>query len=144
MAKTKERKLAEELFATSTRTQKEIAEMVGVSENTLTKWVAEGGWEKLRAARLSTPAAVIDNMVEIHLLRTQQILAEMRAGTTNKYGDELLKMSQAIEKMKAKLSVGTYIQVLTELMAGVPATDRDFRRRMSEYQSAFLTSKAAD
>lgn len=140
--KEKERKLALELYVSTTKTQKEIAAMVGVSENTLTKWVRDGGWEDLRTAKQSTVAEVTRNMVEIHRQRTEQILEEIRAGSTTRYGDELLKMAQAIEKMAGEMSLSHYLQVLEEFMASIPTNDGAFRRKMAEYQAAFLTKKA--
>jgi transposase len=141
--KEKERQLARELYTQTSKNQKDIAALVGVSENTLTKWAKEDHWEQLRAARMSTPAELVNNMVEIHHLRTQQILVEIRSGSQHKFGDELLKMAQAIEKTQGKTHVAHYLQVLSELMAFIPSSDTSFRQKMAEYQSRFLTEKAA-
>lgn len=56
LKKEQEKEYAKMLFLSQNQTQKEIAERVGVTEKTLTKWIAEGGWEKLKKSLLVTKA----------------------------------------------------------------------------------------
>ena len=140
--KDKERTLAMELYLTGLHTQKEIAGMVGVAERTVGIWVEGGNWEKMRAARLSTPAQVIANLIEIQKARTEQILAAIRDGSTERYGDEMLKMSKAIEQLQNDISLGTIIQVLQEFMSFVGGKDHKFRGQLAGYQNDFLNLKA--
>ena len=140
--KDKERTLAQELYLTGKHTQKEIAEMVEVSEKTLCIWVEGGHWEKMRAARHSTTSQVVANIIELQKARTEQMLEAVRGGGTDKYGDELLKMAKAIEQLQNSIGLGTYIQVLQEFMGFVGGKDHKFRAQMAEYQSEFLNQKA--
>ncbi len=140
--KDKERILAQELYLTGHHTQKEIAAMVGVTEKTIGVWAEGGHWEKMRAARHSTPSQVVGNLIEIHKARTEQILEAIRGGSTDKFGDEMLKMAQAIEKLQGSTSLSTYIQVLQEFMGFIGNKDHKFRAQLAEYQSAFLNQKA--
>ena len=140
--KDKEREVAKELYLQGSKTQKEIAQLVGVTEKTVGNWVEAGQWELLRAGRMSTPRQVITNMVEIHKQRTEQILAELAAGGTNKYGDELLKMSMAIEKLQGHTSLTTYIGVLSDFMGYIPLNETGLRAQLALYQSKFLNDKA--
>lgn len=43
--------------------QKSIAEKVGVSAQTVTKWVAEGGWEQARAAANITRPELVNKIL---------------------------------------------------------------------------------
>lgn len=140
--KDKERTLAQELYLTGKHTQKEIAEFVGVTEKTIGIWVEGGNWEKMRAARHSTPAQVVGNLIEIHKARTEQILEAVRNGSTDKFGDEMLKMAQAIEKLQGATSLSTYIGVMQEFMGFVGNKDHKFRAQLADYQGAFLNHKA--
>lgn len=140
--KVREQKLAQELYLLTSKTQKEIAEDVGVAVQTVCGWVDAGKWETLRAGRLSTPSAVVANLLEIQKVRTEQMLEEMRNGGTNKFGDELLKISMVIEKLQGQTSLATYIQVFQELMGFVRGEDHQFRAKLADYQSTFLTLKA--
>jgi len=143
LRKDKEQILAKELYLAGTKTQKEIAEMVGVTEKTLSNWVDAGNWETIRAARMSTVAEVATNVIAIQKARTAEILASIQAGgDTNKYGDELLKMAMALEKLQGHTTLTTYIQVLQEFMGFVGGKDHKFRAQLAEMQSAFLNQKA--
>ena len=140
--KDKERTLAQELYLTGQHSQKEIADMVGVTEKTVGVWAEGGHWEKMRAARHSTPAQVVGNLIEIHKARTEQILEDVRTGSKDKFGDEMLKMAQAIEKLQGATSLSTYIGVLQEFMGFVGTKDHKFRGQLADLQSQFLNHKA--
>jgi transposase len=144
MANTKdrERTLAQALYLSGQYTQKQIASMVDVTEKTIGVWVEGGHWEKLRAAGQSTISQVVSNLIEIHLARTEQILTEVRGGSKDKFGDELLKMSKAIEELQSGISLSTIIQVLQEFMGFVGDKDHKFRAQLAGYQNEFLNKKA--
>lgn len=53
------KEVAKLLYLTGEHTQKLISEKVDVAEKTMSKWVNEGEWEKLRQAKLITKENVI-------------------------------------------------------------------------------------
>ena len=116
--------------------------MVEVAEKTIGIWVEGGHWEKLRAAGQSTVSQVVGNLIEIQKARTEQILTEVRAGSKDKFGDEMLKMAKAIEQLQGDISLSTTIQVLQDFMGFVGSKDHKFRGQLAEYQSAVLNHKA--
>lgn len=142
--KDKERELAKALFIETGKTQKEIAAMVAVTEKTMSAWVEAGKWDVLRSGRVSTTTQAVANMQAMLQLRSEEILTDMRGGAATKYGDELLKISMAIEKLKGATSITTYIQVCQEFMGFVGSQDHKFRAQLAEYQSAFLNYKAGN
>lgn len=64
LKKAQEREYAKTLFLTGNYTQKEIAEKVGVQENTVKKWKDEEGWEKLKKSLLVTKMAQLANLYD--------------------------------------------------------------------------------
>lgn len=140
--KDKERTLAQALYQSGQYTQKQIAGMVDVTEKTIGIWVEGGHWEKLRAAGQSTVSQVVSNLIEIQKARTEQILDEVRGGSKDKFGDEMLKMAKAIEQLQGDISLSTIIQVLQDFMGFVGSKDHAFRGKLAEYQSQFLNLKA--
>lgn len=140
--KDKERTLAQELFMTGKHTQDEIAKMVGVTPKTIGVWAEGGRWPDMRAALLSTPSQVAANLREAQKLRSQQIVDAIRAGGTDKYGDEMLKMAKAIEQILNATSLSTYIEVMQDFMGWVGSKDHKFRGQLADYQSAYLNHKA--
>ena len=57
LRKKQEQEFAKSLFLSQNLTQKEIAERVGVTEKTLSKWIEKEGWDKLKKSALVTKAA---------------------------------------------------------------------------------------
>ncbi len=144
MANTKksERVLAQALYLSGKYNQKEIAGMVEVAEKTVGIWVEGGHWEKLRAAGQATISQVVSNLIDIQKARTEQILDEVRGGSKDKFGDEMLKMAKAIEQLQGDISLSTIIQVLQDFMGFVGNKDHTFRGKLADYQSQFLNHKA--
>lgn len=91
--------------------QKNIAEKVGVSAQTLGKWVEQNDWAKKRAAQnITRPELVnkllltIDKLIEqVHNSEDPSLIAGL--------GDKLSKLSTTIEKLDKKASVVDAIEV---------------------------------
>lgn len=141
-SKTQERNLAQALYLTGLYTQKQIAEMVNVAEKTICIWVEGGHWEKMRAAKLSTTDQAVSNMIAIQNARSAQILEAINGGSTDKYGDEMLKMAKAIQELQGSISLSTYIEVLQDFMGFIGNKDHKFRGQLASYQSEYLNKKA--
>jgi hypothetical protein len=65
MAKEKEKRIARILFVEQNKEAKTISDLIGVSEQTLSKWVNLGNWREERNARLANPSVRIDNIRQI-------------------------------------------------------------------------------
>lgn len=66
LKKTEQKEYAKFLFTEKNITQKEIAERVGITEKTLTKWINENDeeWKKLKKSLMTTKAAQITSFYE--------------------------------------------------------------------------------
>ena len=88
-----------------------IAQKVGVSKQTINRWVADGEWEKRRAAQSITRPELVNK-----LLRTIDSLLEDAAKGDDPallagLGDKLSKLSIVIEKLDKKANVVDAIEV---------------------------------
>lgn len=91
--------------------QKVIAEKVGVSAQTITKWVNVGGWVEQRAAQNITRPELVNK-----LLRTVDKMIETVNGSddpdaANGLGDKLAKFAATIEKLDKHTSIVDVIEV---------------------------------
>lgn len=90
--------------------QKIIAEKVGISAVTISKWTNEGGWQQRAAANITRPELVnkllhtIDKMIE-------QVNASDNPEAAASLGDKLAKLSTTIERLDKKASVVDVIEV---------------------------------
>lgn len=105
---TEEQKEFARVLYMSGEQQNVIAEKVGISNQTISKWVAEGGWDKRRAAQtISRPEMVnkilqsIDKLIENSL--------EDPAAEIN--GNQLAKLAAALEKLDKKANVVDAIEI---------------------------------
>jgi len=90
--------------------QKVIAEKVGVSAQTVTRWVTEGGWDKRRAAQAVTRPELVNK-----ILRSIDTLIENALAVEGEInGDQLAKLAAALDKLDKKANVVDAIEVFMD------------------------------
>lgn len=139
-AKKTEQKLAFIYFVDKGMDQKDIAEMLGVSKNTVSRWAVEEGWENLRTAKMTGPDALINSLRELQKELVEDRLRMQREGASSKekHGatDEMSKVTKAIEaSMRDKgISLRTYIAAMEMLQADMLANDQELFHKLVAYQ----------
>lgn len=98
-----ERELAKFYFFNG-ESQKNIAEKIGVSAQTVNRWAKEDNWESLRAAKTITRTEIVRNML-------QQLNDRIVDGTLT--ADEAAKMAKAIKSLDGETNIITVIEVFT-------------------------------
>ena len=84
--------------------QKSIAEKVGVSAQTITKWVSDGNWEQARAAANNK----ILNSINVLL---EDLATNPSPEKTAASADKLVKFAATVERLDKKTSVVDVIEV---------------------------------
>lgn len=119
--------------------QKNIADKIGVSAVTVSKWVKEGRWDTTRAARTITRRELVVKML-------QQINDKLESGEWT--ADEMAKATSAIEKLDKQTNVVTIIEVfsaynnwLVARMALDPELTPELIKIMNRYQAIFIGEK---
>lgn len=93
--------------------QAEIADRVGVSRVTISKWCVADGWRETRAAKnITRPELVNKLLVTIDNLITQ-VNESKDPSLIGGLGDKLAKLSAVIEKLDKKANVVDAIDVFT-------------------------------
>lgn len=93
--------------------QAEIADRVGVSRVTISKWCVADGWKETRAAKnITRPELVNKLLVTIDNLITQ-VNESKDPSLIGGLGDRLAKLSAVIEKLDKKANVVDAIDVFT-------------------------------
>ena len=117
-------------------TQKEIADKIGVSRNTISAWIKEGGWDSFRAAKTITRKELVYKMLE-------QINEKLE--TKDWTADEIVKAASAIEKLDKQTNVVTVIEVFTAYntwLVGRMQVDKELTpelvKVMNRYQDLFI------
>ena len=122
MAKEREQKLARLLYVEQGKSAKEISTLVGVSEQTLTKWVHANGWREQRNAIISNPSIREDNIKNLinelseQRLELSRTLRQAEANADLKEAADTLKnlaqVDDAVSKWNKTIqSVKKYSQI---------------------------------
>ena len=84
--------------------QKEIADKVGVSRNTICAWIRDGKWDTVRAAKTVTRSELVKKML-------QDLDEKLTSGKWT--ADDIVKVAAAIEKLDKQTNIVTIIDVFT-------------------------------
>jgi DNA-binding XRE family transcriptional regulator len=91
--------------------QKNIAEKVGVSVQSLSKWVEQGDWAKKRAGQNITRPELVNKLLLTINKLIEQVNESEDPNLITGLGDKLSKLSTTIEKLDKKASVVDAIEV---------------------------------
>ena len=130
--------------------QQEIAEKVGVSRVTVSKWCTAEGWKEARAAKsISRPELVNKLLVAIDSL-IAQVNASGDPEAIGTLADKLAKLSATIEKLDKKANVIDAIEVFMAFNRWIqdqasydPQITPELIKAINKYQNKFLMEKMA-
>lgn len=99
--------------AEPTATQKEIAQRVGVSEQSMSKWAKEGAWDKMRRSRLATRQAELNNayLQLEELNRNIMSRPEGERVPNSKEADVQVKLASQIRSLETQTSAADVMDV---------------------------------
>lgn len=143
----KKRSLARTLFMSGME-QAEIAEKVGISRVTISKWCVADGWKEARAAKSVTrPELVNKLLLTIDALITQVNESGDPTAIAG-LGDKLAKLSSVIEKLDKKASVVDAIEVFMAFSKWLefrsqtdPEVTPGLMKVINKYQDLYITEQ---
>ncbi|HUH35137.1 MAG TPA: hypothetical protein VL022_04825 [Moheibacter sp.] len=125
--------IALDLFMDTDKTQKEIAEIVQVTEKTIGKWKTDGDWELLKNATSITARNIIDN-----LYKRAFELSE----NPNSKPDDIIKIANSIEKLSnKKITVSQIINVFKDFTSWAFGQDPELAKAINLLQKKFINHK---
>lgn len=108
---TEEKKEFARVLYMSGEQQNVIAEKVGVSKQTVNRWVATGSWDKLRAAQSVTRPEIVNNLLRAINNEVEKLNEEKDAEKLAGACDKLFKLAATIEKLDKKANIVDAIEV---------------------------------
>lgn len=132
--------LAKKLFLQDAYTQKEIAQKVDVSEQTMSKWVREEEWESMRKSLTTTKAEQLAFLYDILAKMTaegKKALADDDPKTNPDY-DGISKISKAIERLEKETNVGEMMQTGMLFLKFLKTEDIDLAKQFNHYFMLFI------
>jgi predicted transcriptional regulator len=161
MAKKKEQELAKQFFVDFFKSQKEIAEDLGVTEKTVSDWVNRHGWKALRDAKLNNSTNRVENIKKVIAQlseSTLEVLENIKIAEAEGNKEEALKLKKestriaqevgmyqkALEKMEKnfKVSLSTYLEVMEDIFKALQNFDKEAYMKTLDFQKAHLQTIA--
>ena len=119
--------------------QKEIADKVGVSRNTICAWIRDGKWDTVRAAKTITRSELVKKMLN-------DLDEKLASGQWT--ADEIIKVASAIEKLDKQTNIVTITEVFTAFnkwlvsrMQVDPGLTPEIVKIINTYQDKFISEK---
>lgn len=147
--------LAKELYIQGTYTYAEIAEKIGSTRQTISKWAADGKWDELKtymtAGRESILRGLYSQMDMINQvvhergklvdLTQKDPEKKVQVGPTNAEADRLVKLANAIRKMENDMGISSLIDAGIRFGEYLRRFDIDKAREYMKLWDAFLTDQ---
>lgn len=161
MAKKKEQEVAKKLYVELYKSQKEIAEDLGVTEKTVGDWVKKFNWKQERDARLNNSTNRAENIKKVIAELTEctlDVLEEIKVAQfngdkaqalllkkeTTRIAQEVGMYQKALEKMEKnfKISLSTYLEVMEDIFQALQNFDKKAYLETLDFQKTHLQSIA--
>lgn len=107
-------------------TQKEIASRVGVTEATVSKWVREEGWERLKTSVIGGREDLLGWLhAQLNAIREAVETREENNYVNSKEADTITKLTNAIKKLETETNIAHKVEVGQQFLVWLRATDPD-------------------
>lgn len=128
------------LFVKENLTQKEIADKVGSSRQSVNRWISEGKWEELKVGLTLTKEEQIKNLYR-QVGELNKTILEREEGArfaTVSEADTIGKLSAAIKKMESDTGIADIISVGIRFLSWLRKADVDKAKEFAEYWDLFI------
>jgi transcriptional regulator with XRE-family HTH domain len=120
---------------------KELAERVGVSAQTISKWINSEDWEALRSSVLLTKEAELRRLYRRFtflndLIEKREI--EEQKPVSNSEADSLVKISAAIKNLETDVSASESMEVLKNFISSVRSHNLELAKAITKEADLFI------
>ena len=137
--------IAKSLYLDGNYTQEEIADKVGITRQTVSRWVKAENWEEIKASVTITPAQIIAQwnrqIVEINKKINARPDGERFA--TTQEADALSKLAGSIKKLEADIGVPDCVSVAMRFLSWLRPLDIEAAKQFNNLFDAFIKDQAA-
>jgi DNA-binding XRE family transcriptional regulator len=128
--------IAQDLFLETDKTQKEIAEIIHVTEKTLGKWKTEGEWDLLKSASTVTARKIIEN-----LYKKAHALSEDPKSKPN----DIIQIANSIEKLSnKKVTISQIINVFKDFTTYAFTQNAELAKEINLLQKKYVDYKIGE
>ncbi len=151
-----------EMVVVQGRDQKEVANLLNVSEPTLSAWSTEGKWREQREARQQCSTTDADNTKKLLSLMSKQrleletMIHDAIVGGDAKEEERLRKQASALSDEMSKINktllsldtkrytLGVFIDIMDEIFNALRGYDDELWEKTIDFQSTFIRKKTTE
>lgn len=134
------KEIARSLYLNGNYTFEEIADKIGTTRQTVSRWVREGNWDSLRASVMITPEQIIAQ-INRQLLEINTAINSREEGqrfATAKEADALAKLAGAVKKLETDIGVPDCVSVAMRFLSWLRPLDIDAAKQFGGLFDAFI------
>ena len=132
--------IAKSLYLDGNYTQEEIAEKVGTTRQTVSRWVKAENWDTLKASVAITPAQIISQWNR-QIIEVNNAIAARDEGqryATPAEADALAKLAGAINKLQNDVGVSDCVSVAMRFLTWLRPLDVEAAKQFNNLFDAFI------
>lgn len=132
--------IAKSLYLDGNYTQEEIADKVGTTRQTVSRWIKDGSWESIKASVAITPAQIIAQWNR-QIIEVNNAIAgrgEGRRYATPAEADALAKLAGAINKLQNDVGVSDCVSVAMRFLSWLRPLDIEAAKQFNNLFDAFI------
>lgn len=134
------KEIARSLYLNGNYTFEEIADKIGTTRQTVSRWVREGNWDSLKASVMITPEQIIAQ-INRQLLEINTAINSRQEGqrfATAKEADALAKLAGAVKKLETDIGVPDCVSVAMRFLSWLRPLDIDAAKQFGGLFDAFI------
>jgi DNA-binding transcriptional regulator LsrR (DeoR family) len=134
------RSKAKSLYLTGQYSQKEIADLVGTSERSISTWKEAEDWDSLKISLLTTRENELRRLYKMLQLLNDDIdlTAELKIPVNSKQADAVLKLTQAIKNLELETSIADKVEVGSDFINLVRKDDPEFAKKATKWFDIYI------
>lgn len=132
--------IAKSLYLDGNYTQEEIADKVGTTRQTVSRWIKEGKWDEIKASVAITPAQIIAQWNR-QIIEVNNAIAAREEGqryATPAEADALAKLAGAINKLQSDIGVSDCVSVAMRFLSWLRPLDIEAAKQFNTLFDAFI------
>lgn len=132
--------IAKSLYINGTYTQEEIADKVGTTRQTVSRWIKDGAWEELKASVTITPAQILSglNRQIVEINNNINGREEGKRFATVAEADTLAKLASAIKKIEQDVGIADIVDVAIRFTNWLRPLDLGKAKEFNDLLDAFI------
>jgi transposase len=129
---------ARQLYLTQRFEQKQICAILGVGENTFTRWKKEGRWDDVRGAQSSGKERFSQMLMEQIMELDKSMMAEGRKLMTSKEVNSLWQLQNMLRKVEETGNLTAKVTVISNFTDWIRARYPADLKRMAQLADEFI------